>query len=351
MWFWLLFSAALALTIHLLAPILTPFLVGIILAYIGDPLVDRLEARWRSRTVAVTAVFVAMTLLAGVAVMIFIPLLQQQIETVVTRGPDYLTWLYDHLSHALAEIGIALPVPEREELIRLFQGKVLADSGRVTTLLGLVSQSGMTLLGWLSTLMLIPVVTFYMLRDWDLLLERLRRTVPRKYEKVVVQLATESDQVLSNFFRGQLMVMGLLGAIYAGGLMLVGLDLALLIGMVAGVVSFVPYLGFIIGILAAGIAAAVQFQELLPLLGVVAVFTTGQLLEGMVLVPRLLGESIGLHPVAVIFAIMAGGELFGFLGVLLALPVMALVMVGVRHLHRSYLDSGLYLAPREGDDG
>lgn len=214
--------------------------------------------------------------------------------------------------------------------------------GAVKGIVGVISSSGVTLLAWIGNLVLIPVVTFYMLRDWDIMVARVHELIPRRYEAVVSQLARASDEVLGAFLRGQLMVMMALGGIYSVGLSIVGLELAVLIGMLAGVVSFVPYLGFIVGIVVAGVAAIMQFQELLPLLYVVIVFGIGQMIEGMLLTPLLVGEKIGLHPVAVIFAVLAGGQLFGFVGILLALPVAAVVMVVLRYTHERYVGSSLY---------
>ena len=201
------------------------------------------------------------------------------------------------------------------------------------------------MLGWVAKLVLIPVLFFYFLRDWDRLVAKVDHLMPRHVEPVVRRLANESDQVLGAFLRGQLSVMAALAVIYSIGLTLVGIDLALLIGMAAGLISFVPYLGAILGVVAALIAAVVQFGDWFHPGMVLLVFAIGQATEGMVLTPLLVGDRIGLHPVAVIFAIMAGGQLFGFLGILLALPVAAILMVGVRYLHERYLRSELYGAP------
>jgi len=198
------------------------------------------------------------------------------------------------------------------------------------------------MLGWLMNIALIPVVAFYLLRDWDLLVERIHNMIPRQFVTTTVNLTKECDEVLSAFLRGQLLIMLLLGCIYALGLALIGLDLALIIGLLAGLASLVPYLGFIVGILAASIAAILQFQEFMPLVYVALVFGVGQLLEGSLLTPLLVGDRIGLHPVAVIFAVLAGGQLFGFVGVLLALPIAAVVMVFVRHLYGQYRTSQYY---------
>jgi len=189
---------------------------------------------------------------------------------------------------------------------------------------------------------LIPVVTFYLLRDWDKLVEGIRASIPRKIEPTVSALTREIDEVLGAFIRGQLMVMLALGLIYALGLWLVDLDLAFIIGMAAGLLSIVPYLGTFVGVVAAVIAAVFQFQDLLHTVLVLAVFSVGQSLESMVLTPKLVGDRIGLHPVAVIFAVLAGGQLFGFLGILLALPAASALNVLFLHLNAQYRQSDLY---------
>ena len=212
----------------------------------------------------------------------------------------------------------------------------------MTRVLQQLAGSGMTLLAVGANLMLIPVVTFYLLRDWDLLMARLRDLLPRQWEPTVVSLAAECDEILGAFIRGQLMVMLALAVVYSLGLWVVGLELALLLGFIAGLASIVPYLGFIVGIVAASVAAYFQFHHCQSLMWVCVVFVIGQVLESTVFTPLLVGDRIGLHPVAVIFAIMAGGQLAGFTGVLLALPVAAVAMVWLRHLHERYKDSSMY---------
>ena len=189
-------------------------------------------------------------------------------------------------------------------------------------------QSGLRLVGWLVTLVLIPVVTFYLLLDWERLLAKLLALLPASKQPRVRALAREMDAVLGSFLRGQLSVMLALATVYATGLWIVGLDLALPIGLLAGLLSFVPYLGLITGVTAAGIGAYIQFHDVQPLLWVLAVFGVGQLLDSLWFTPRFVGGRTGLHPVAVIFAILAGGQLFGFAGVLLALPVAAVLKSG-----------------------
>ena len=202
----------------------------------------------------------------------------------------------------------------------------------------------------LTNLILIPVVTFYLLRDWDRLVRGIHDLLPRNMEAEISQMASDIDKVLGAFFRGQLMVMFALGFIYTIGLSLVGIELAVLIGMGAGLLSIVPYLGSIVGVLVAAGAAIFQFQDAFHLVMVLLVFGVGQAAEGMYLTPKLVGDQIGLHPVTVIFAVLAGGQLFGFLGILLALPVAAALNVLVRHMHQAYRQSELYQSAPGGDD-
>lgn len=329
--------------LYLLSPVLTPFLVAAALAYIGDPLVDILEAKKFSRTLAVATVFVVLSLVALGLLLILVPMLERQVALLVSKLPQYLDALQNTLLPRLSSgLGLESSAFDLAALKQMIREQWLQSGGAMKGVLGAISQSGMTLLGWFANLALIPVVTFYMLRDWDILVERIHELIPRRYEMTVAKLAKASDEVLGAFLRGQMTVMLALGTIYSVGLWIVGLELALLIGMLAGLVSFVPYLGFIVGIFAAGIAALMQFQELLPLLYVVIVFMVGQSIEGMLLTPLLVGEKIGLHPVAVIFAVLAGGQLFGFLGILLALPVASVIMVMLRYTHERYVSSSLY---------
>lgn len=342
-WLWfagLIFTGWL---IYLLAPMLTPFLTAALLAYLADPLADRLEARKLSRTGAVVVVFLFMFMVLTAILLLGIPLLERQLVKFIGRIPDALAWLQQNLLPALnARLGLEPGALSIASLQQSFTAHWKEAGGVAAQLLAALGASSIGVLHWVTNLVLIPVITFYLLRDWDVLVERGRELLPRPLEPQVVRLARESDQVLGAFLRGQLSVMVALGAIYAVGLAIAGLDFALLIGMLAGMLSFVPYLGFIVGLLTASLAVLMQSHDLMHLVPVLIVFGIGQVIESAVLTPWLVGDRIGLHPVAVIFAVLAGGELFGFVGVLLALPTAAVLAVLLRHVHAHYRNSPLY---------
>jgi len=245
-----------------------------------------------------------------------------------------------------AQFDLDIDIPDMQQLIGVLQEHWKEAGGVAATVIARVSRSGFALISWSVHLIVVPVAFFYLLRDWHVMIARICELLPRSLEPVVSRLARESDETLSAFVRGQLSVMLVLGALYAVALWAVGLDIGPLIGLIAGLISFVPYLGAILGVLAGVIAALIEYHDWLHVLLVLVVFVVGHLIEGYVLVPRLVGEKIGLHPLAVIFAILAGGELFGFLGVLLALPIASVVMVVLRYAHERYRDSALY---RSGD--
>ena len=345
---WLVLALALAIggLLYLLAPVLTPFLVAALLAYLFDPLVSRLEQHKLRRAVAVTLVLAVLLLLLVLLAVLLVPMLERQVVWLVKQFPHYLDLLQLQLPIWAARLGLdpaLVNITSIKQVVLDNLGSTIAKSGGFAiTVLTSVSNSGMALLAWFANLVLIPVVLFYLLRDWNGLLARIDELIPRSYEPLVKHLAHESDQVLGGFLRGQLSVMLALSVIYSVGLWMADLELALLIGMLAGVVSFVPYLGFIVGIIAASIAMLLQTQDVMMLLPVLIVFGVGQILESMLLTPWLVGNRIGLHPVAVIFAVMAGGQLFGFVGVLLALPTAAVLAVILRHAHQQYKISNLY---------
>ncbi|MCC8363954.1 AI-2E family transporter [Lysobacter sp. A6] len=349
---WAVIIAIAALLIWLLAPILTPFVFAAMLGWLGDPTVDRLQRRGWSRQTAVVLVFSTMAFVLLMSLLLLLPLIERQIITLIETLPTYRDWF----------VGTVLPWIQRrtgldlltwldpDRIFQLVQEHWERAGGIAATVLGYISASGFALLAMFANIVLVPFLTFYFLRDWDVLKERVAALVPRDHIDTVTRLAKESDQVLGAFLRGQFSVMLVLGVLYAIGLYAVGLDLGLLIGFIAGLVSFVPYLGPAIGMVLGVIAALVQYGDWVHVAMVLGVFGLGQVIESYFLTPRLVGDKIGLHPVAVIFAIMAGGQLFGFLGVLLALPVAAVANVLLRYAHERYTHSRLYAGERPGID-
>ena len=343
---WLVCIGLLVLTIllvHQLRPILSPFVIGALIAYLGDPLADRLQRWGCSRAIAAALVFALIGTLVLITLLVTIPLLAQQLDTLVHKLPALYAWLAG-VAVPWVQPKLGLPQQElpilgmKQKLAENWQsvGKLVASAGAYVT------GSGINFLISLGNLVLVPVVAFYLLRDWDKLMPKALSLLPVSWQPGVSDLFEECDQVIGAFLRGQFLVMLALGCIYAAGLWMVGLDLAFLIGVIAGLASVVPYLGTFVGLLSAGVAALVQFQEWSILLWVGVVFGIGQMIEGYLLTPNLVGDRIGLHPVAVIFAILAGGQLAGFVGILVALPVAAVIMVILGHVHDYYMDSDLY---------
>jgi len=342
-WYFLAVFLLLGFFIYLLSPILTPFAVSALIAYLFDPFADKLESWKLSRTLSVVVVFLVMILLTFVILLLLIPALEQQISNLITNLPRYFIWLSEHITPWIKEkFGIQTDFFNFSEVTTLLKAHWNEAGGIAKNLIASLSKSSLVLVNWMMNIVLIPVITFYLLRDWDILTARVGELIPRPVYPTINKLVTESNSVLSAFLRGQFSVMLVLGLIYTVGLMIVGLDLSLLIGMGAGIVSFIPYLGAITGMVVGVITAIVQFGDPTYVVYVLIVFGIGQLLEGMVLTPLMVGDRIGLHPVAVIFSVLAGGQLFGFVGILLGLPIAAVVMVLLRFAHHNYIKSKMY---------
>ncbi len=342
-WLILVLVIASGYLLYLLAPILTPFLISAFLAYIGDPAVDRLETIKFSRTTAVVFVFLLMLIIGLSFLFVVFPLIEEQIRRLIIRLPQMIDWVQsEFIPWVTQRFGLQADTINLDGIKQSLTGHWQTLGNVAAKFLTKVSASGQLILLWVSYLLLVPVVTFYLLRDWDIIVAKLRKLIPRRYEFVSVKLVRECDAVLSEFFRGQLLVMFAQGVIYSIGLSIIGLEFSLLIGMAAGLVSFVPYLGAIVGIVVASIAAFMQFHDVIHIVYVLIVFGAGQTLEGVVLSPLLIGDRIGLHPVAVIFAVMAGAQLFGLFGMLIALPAAAVIVVLLRYFYEQYLDSNFY---------
>ncbi len=333
---WLIAVALTGWLLYLLAPVLTPFIAAALLAYMGDPLADRLQKFKMPRTLAVFTVFLITFLVLALLLLLLAPLVKTQIGALFQALPDIAhrfeqVWLPTLLQWMNVEsgdnVGFGAFLARYSDLIGSWSGTILLSVGK----------SGGALAAAVLTLFLTPILTFYMLRDWDTLMLHLSALIPASQRKTILQLARETDSVLSAFLRGQVLVMFALAIIYAAGLSLVGLEFAIAIGVVSGLVSFVPYLGFVFGITLAGLTVALEPDPFWQIVGVITTFTVAQLIEGSFLTPKLVGDRIGLHPVLVIFAVVAGGQLFGFFGILLALPAAAVLSVLIRFAYHRYL--------------
>lgn len=335
--------------LYLLGPVLTPFLIAGLLAYLGDPLVNRLTRLKIPRTLAAILVFLLLLLAIILLLVLIVPLIQKQIALLIDRLPLVINWIQmTAIPWLESNFNITLNL-DLNTLKTALTGHWEQAGDIAQSMIKTVHESGLVLIKFVVDIVLIPVVTFYLLRDWDKVVSRTKEIFPPKILPKVSSVFSECNEVVGAFFRGQLLVMLVLGFYYSIVLKIVGLDFALLIGVIIGLLSIVPYLGTVAGLLIAVIATYFQFQDIKHVVFTIIVFIIGHLLEGMVLTPLLIGDRIGLHPVAVIFAVLAGGQLFGFVGVLLALPVAAIIMVIIRLLHNYYLHSDFYKKSKVSD--
>jgi predicted PurR-regulated permease PerM len=333
--------------LYFLNPVLTPFVFAAIVAYICDPLVDRLE-RWRiPRSLGVLLVMIGLAALFVLLTLILIPLFVEQAKELHERLPSYLETVRSKVVPWLESRGIDVPETSAE-IKQAVTESLPAPGDLMSTLLPTLKIGGFALLAFVTNLVLVPVVLFYMLRDWDRMVTRIGESIPRRWHSQVTAVAGEMDSMLGQFLRGQLSVMLLLSVFYVTGLWMAGLDFALSIGIISGMLTFIPYVGAIIGFVLATLAGLIEFQSVTGLLPIWGVFFLGQMLEGFVITPWLVGDRLGLHPVLVIFALLAFGQLFGFFGMLLALPMSAVLVVLFRHLRNQYEASALYTERAEG---
>lgn len=338
---WLIALGLTGWLMYLLAPVLTPFIAAALLAYIGDPLCDRLQTVRAGRFVmprsmAVVIVFLLTFVCLGLLVVLVGPLVAQQVGALVDALPGIIQRIESDLLPRLSDF-MDMPVGEDIGLSTFVQSYGDMAGEWAGTVLLSVGSTGSFVLTAVMSLFLVPILTFYLLRDWDDFMQAVGNLVPLSQRETAFRLARETDQMLGAFLRGQLMVMFALAVLYSTGLTISGVDFAIAIGVVSGIVSFVPYLGLIFGIVLASLTVVLEPAPLWPMIGVILTFTIAQLIEGTVLTPKLVGEQIGLHPVIVILAIAAGGQLFGFFGILLALPAAAVLSVIVRFAYDRYL--------------
>ncbi len=338
--------AALLWIMYLLKPVVIPFLAAFLIAYLLSPLVHYLHRIGLARWLAISIVYLGLGVLITIAVWYVIPLLWKQLmigrETLPVAvewvNQTFLPWVAKTFNTDLLEF-------DATQISTVIMDYVQTNYNvnSIQSMLLSVAHSGLNVIQIGGMVVLIPIISFYFLLDWERMLDNMRRLIPRNYERSTLTIVSECHSVLGAFVKGQFLVMFLLGAVYALGLQLIGVEVGLIIGMVAGICSIIPYLGFAVGIIAAVIATLLQFgMDWWQLILVGVVFMVGQAIEGYVLQPFLLGDKIGLSPVAVVFAVLAGAQLAGFLGMLIALPVAAVIVVLLKHLLDNYQHSHWY---------
>lgn len=332
--------------LYLLKPVVVPFIGAFLIAYLFSPLVDKLHNIGLPRWLSISLVFIGIGVAIFLAMWFLVPLVWEQLMYAKNNIPNNIHWVNYTFLPWLSEKFNLVPMEIDTEqmsaaIMEYIQTNYSADS--IQAMLLKVAQSGLNFIQIGGTIVLIPIIAFYFLLDWERMLENMRRLIPRKYEKSTLTIVGECHEVLGAFVKGQFLVMFLLGVVYAVGLQLVGIEVGIIIGMIAGLASIIPYLGFAVGIISAIVACLFQFGlDWVHLALVLVVFMVGQAIEGYILQPFLLGDKIGLSPVAVVFAVLAGAQLAGLLGMLIALPVAAIIVVLLRHARENYEKSNLY---------
>ncbi len=330
-----------------ITPVLLPFVAGAGIAYFLDPTVDWLERRGLGRGLGSLVTILAFFLTCFLVLLLFVPIIQVQAVELAQRLPTILTTIQDRANLWLVDAQRDFGVSDADIInLRAAAG---ADAGKalgyVAQFIGNLLVGGLAVVNILSLIFVTPVVAFYLLRDWDMLIAKIDSWLPLGAAETIRAQAREIDAILSGFARGQALLCLSLGLFYAIGLRIVGLDFGIIVGLLAGLLSFIPFVGVFVGGLTSVGLAVLQFDSWLPVIIVAGVFGVGQVLEGYVLQPWLVGDRVRLHPVWIIFALLAGGTLFGFLGVLMAVPVMAVIGVLVRFGVANYLASELYDPP------
>ncbi len=331
-----------------LRDVLLPFVAGIAIAYFLDPLTTKLQQKLHSRMAALLIVFSVLIIMFLLCVLIVVPIVEKQLMTFISNLPMYAALLWDKIEPFLFEMKRLFPTQMdnlRDSIAEHMSGGLKIVLGTVQRILS----GSVAILNLLSLLLVTPIVAFYLLRDWEKFCAVIKKLLPREEAKTIRSLLRQMNDIISGFIRGQATVCLFLGIFYAVGLSLAGLDLGLLLGLGIGMLSFIPYVGSTLGFIMSVSLAVVQFNDWKRVAVVVVIFFLGQMLEGNVLTPKLVGEKVGLHPVWVMFALLAGAALFGFLGVLIAVPVAAIIGVLVRFGVQKYLESSLYLGTPKTD--
>lgn len=340
---WLVIFVVFFYLLYVLRSVLMPFVAGILLAYLLDPLVEKLQ-KWKMSRLWATILVCLLVVLVVLPALCFLGgMIENQVALLIKATPRYLGLIMAKVKPIIASLAERFPDikgGQVEQMVRGNVGNALKFVGKVVS--SLLSNS-FALINLISLILITPVVAFYMLRDWGTFVNKFEELLPKKSKKDIKSILKEINTIISGFIRGQISVCLILGIFYSVGLKIVGLDLGLLVGFIAGIISFIPYVGSITGFVLGVVLAFAQYGDMTHVVYVVAVFLCGQFIEGNFLTPKLVGENVGLHPVWVMFALLAGGVLLGFLGLMLAVPMAAIIGVLVRRGIKKYKQSSLYL--------
>jgi predicted PurR-regulated permease PerM len=346
--FWLLALLTAAVTLYVLSDVLVPFVAGMAIAYFLDPIADRLERFGAPRWLATTCVLLFFILALILALLLLVPLIQSQVVQLVETLPRIIAWINNTAIPRIEGLMTQLS-PEDLERLRTAVGSYAGELvGWLGTVLRSIVTGGFALFDVLTLLFITPIVAFYLLRDWDVMIGTIHGWLPRQHTGTILDQVNEIDRTLAGFVRGQATVCLVLGLFYGLALSIFGLNFGLVIGSIAGLLSFIPYVGSLVGFVASVGIALAQYDTWTPVVIVIVIFVVGQAVEGNFLTPKLVGDKVGLHPVWVMFALLAGGSLFGFLGVLMAVPVAAVIGVLTRFALQRYLASAYYTSSGEG---
>lgn len=340
---WLALFLLFCVAVYVLRSVLMPFVAGIVLGYLFDPLASRFEKWGMSRTLATILVFVVVIVIAVPAILFLFGMINEQLTVFVEATPNYIAAFIKRTEPMLLSLQEKFPDLEIANIKAVLKDNMTSGLQLGGKLLKGVINNGFAIINLISLLLITPVVAFYMLRDWDTFVKKVDTLLPRKSKATIREQFKQIDRALSGFIRGQLSVCLILGTYYSLGLKFIGLELGVLVGFLAGLISFIPYVGSISGFVISIVLALAQFNDYTKVLEVIAVFAVGQFVEGNFLTPKLVGDNVGLHPVWVMFALLAGGVLLGFLGLMIAVPVAAIIGVLMRYAINNYKKSSLYL--------
>lgn len=341
--FWLTLFIMFCIFVYVLKSVLLPFVAGIVIGYLLDPFTNKFEKLGLNRTLSTVLVMLLVAVFMIPTFILLIGVIDEQLGQFISSVPQYITAFVKKMEPFFGELQEKIPSLQADKIREYIRGNLANGLKLMGSVIRSVVTSGFAIVNLLSLLLITPIVAFYMLRDWNKFIGKVDGLLPEHSKESIREQAREINRTLAGFIRGQLSVCVLLGAFYSIGLYIVGLELGVLVGFIAGIISFIPYVGSIFGFLVSiGIAFA-QFDDMKQVGYVVAVFAIGQFLEGNFLTPKLVGENVGLHPVWVMFALLAGGVLLGFLGLMIAVPMAAIIGVLIRHAINNYKKSSLYL--------